>query len=79
MRITVLFFAGQRDQVGQPQLTLDVGEGSSVADLITALQSRLPHIRMDGVRVAVDESFVPTSHVLSAGETVAFIPPVSGG
>jgi molybdopterin synthase sulfur carrier subunit len=34
---------------------------------------------MEGVRVAVNEEFCGNDTVLSDGDVVAFIPPVSGG
>jgi molybdopterin converting factor small subunit len=54
---------------------------SSVAALLRALEDRHRGLsgRLQSVRVAVDEEFVELSRELRGGETVALIPPVSGG
>jgi molybdopterin converting factor subunit 1 len=79
MKVTVLFFAGLRDQVGRDSLEVTLPGPAPVADLVQQLVASLPGFSMAGVRVAVEETFTTEAEMLRGGETVAFIPPVSGG
>lgn len=81
MEVRTLFFAAYRDAVGTPEMSVDVPEGATVADLVRGLRSRgapfdtLP----EAPAVAVNRSYAPAGHALAAGDEVAFIPPVAGG
>lgn len=82
MSITLLYFAALRDLAGTSQESLDLPEGElSVGALLNALEQLKPALRgrLASVRVAVNEEFTELSTVLHGGETVALIPPVSGG
>lgn len=80
--VSVLYFAALRDLSGVPeeQVTLEAGTGN-VQGLLAQLQQRHGGLagRLQSVRVAVNEEFVELSTLLSGGEVVALIPPVSGG
>jgi molybdenum cofactor biosynthesis protein MoaC/molybdopterin converting factor subunit 1 len=82
MRIRVLLFATLRQRAGTRSLDLDLAAGATAADALAALarQSTLGELveRMP-LRVAVNREYVPDSTILSAGDEVAVIPPVSGG
>jgi MoaE-MoaD fusion protein len=82
MRVTVLLFAMLRQRAGTPSLELDLPDGATAGDALTALGrreglgevvERLP------VRVAVNREYVPESTALATGDELAVIPPVSGG
>ena len=82
MRVTVLLFAMLRQRAGTPSLELELPDGATAAEALTALGSR------DGLgelfarlplRVAVNREYVPESTTLSSGDELAVIPPVSGG
>ena len=81
MKIEVLFFASIRDLAGRDQETVEVAEGASVEDLVQTLTLRYPALTpaLGSLRFAVNEDFVDTSQTLSAGDQLAFLPPVSGG
>lgn len=80
MTITVIFFAALRDLVGQPELSFELSSpGLQVGELLGQLLEKFPRLRLEGVRVAVNEEFVEESHPLQADDVVALIPPVSGG
>ena len=36
-------------------------------------------IKIDTVMVSINEEFAPNNEIIQEGETIAFIPPVSGG
>ncbi len=80
MRLSLLFFAGLRDLVGQGEDTFETPQTDlSVRELSEQLMKHYPQFRLDGIRVAVNEEFVTSDHRLQDGDVVAFIPPVSGG
>ena len=81
MRVTVKLFARLRDIAGAPELTRDVAAGSTVGsvwgDLAREYPSLVPYER--SVSSAVNADYAKMDHVLSDGDEVAFLPPVSGG
>lgn len=79
--VTTLFFAAYRDLVGTSELSLEVGEGATVADLVRELRSRGEGFHALPVEpaVAVNRRYAALSEPLQAGDEVAFIPPVAGG
>jgi molybdopterin converting factor subunit 1 len=81
MHITVRYFAGHRDITGTASETLDVATGTSMVMLWAELEHRYPALAPFRGRVlfARNQVFVGGDTLLTAGDTVAFIPPVSGG
>src|SRR2546428_4705004 len=74
-------FARLREQAGTDAETVEVRPGSTVDDVYDALQKA--HARLEAnresVRVAVNQEFADWDAIVSDGDEVAFIPPVSGG
>lgn len=81
MHITVRYFAGQRDITGQQSERIEVTNGSTLASVWQHLEVLYPGLVPFRGRVlyAQNARFVPAETELSDGDTVAFIPPVSGG
>ena len=79
--IKVLYFAHLADRTGVREESIEVQEGVSVLELKSILDERHQGLAgaLDSCRVAVDEEFASIDLALSDGQTVAFIPPVSGG
>ncbi|MGI8385828.1 molybdopterin converting factor subunit 1 [Robertmurraya sp. P23] len=73
----VMFFAHLRDAVGEESVSLDL-TGKTVAK-VKAILSEQYGVNLDTVMAAVNEEFAGDEEVLSDGDVVAFIPPVSGG
>ena len=77
--VHVQYFAILREQRGLTAESL-VTNVPTVSGLYEELRARhaftLPGNR---VRAAVNDAFVPQSHVLREGDRVVFIPPVAGG
>lgn len=78
MRVDVRYFAVLRERRGVEVETLDVDEGTTVSQLYARLfpagqQGSLP------VLFAVNRAYVDAQQPLSAGDEVAFIPPLGGG
>ena len=82
MTVTVRLFAMLRERAGRDELDLELAEGATVADARAALRDRdrLGDIleRMP-VRAAVNREYVADETLLSSGDELALIPPVSGG
>jgi len=74
----VLFFAHLRDAVGEEFLELDAS-GKTVDELKAELAAKYDLPRMETVMTAINEEFASNDEVISAGDEIAFIPPVSGG
>ena len=81
MEVHVRLFAGLREAAGASKISVTLAEGASVSSLLGEAQRQFPELasRCDGVVVAVNREYVDPSTSISAGDEVAFIPPVSGG
>ena len=81
MRVTVRLFARLRDLVGSGEIEWRVSEGSRVRDVWRDLAARFPAIAPYGgsVSCAVNADYAKMDTVVSEGDEVAFLPPVSGG
>lgn len=82
MAIRILYFAALREALGKSEEELSIPETvRTVADLSRLLERSNPALQglLGSVRFAVNETFVDSEQVLSSGDVVALIPPVSGG
>ncbi len=79
MRIFVKFFAHCREAAGQRETELELPAGSDVRGALERLQARYPRLDARCIAAAVNQEYVEQEHVLSEGDELALIPPVSGG
>jgi molybdopterin synthase catalytic subunit len=81
MRVRVLYFAVVRERLGREDEALDVAAGITARGLLELVEQRHPQLAglRTALKVAVNEEFVPSEHVLAEGDVVALIPPVAGG
>ena len=81
MHIRVKFFAVLRDRAGAAELGLEVPGGETVEGAARAVAQRFPEVAsfLPRVAYAVNESYAKPDVVLSDGDELALIPPVSGG
>lgn len=81
LSVQTLFFAAYRDLLGTSSLSVELSEGATVADLVTQLRARGAPFDALPVTpaVAVNRSYAGLDEPLTAGDEVAFIPPVAGG
>lgn len=81
MTTNVLLFASVAEMAGTRRLAVDLREGARVFDLERELVSRFPRLQglADKIVYALNEEYVDRDQVIRAGDTVAVIPPVSGG
>jgi molybdopterin synthase catalytic subunit len=73
VRVTVRLFAGLRERAGWAQREIDA---ETVGDVWTKLALGA---EPDGLLYAVNREYAPKEAALTDGDTVALIPPVSGG
>lgn len=80
MHLQVLLFASYADALGASEIVLDVPEGTTVRDLVTAVRARAPHAALPPhPLVAVNQAYAGPDDVLTLSDEVALIPPVAGG
>ncbi|MFT5525068.1 MAG: molybdopterin converting factor subunit 1 [Pirellulaceae bacterium] len=81
MKISVRLFAAVRDSLGQSEVSVDLPDGATVAILRTTLQQQYPDLETLFARAifAIKEEYARDDTTLNNDETVACIPPVSGG
>ena len=81
MRVTVRLFARLRDIAGAPELSRDVAAGSTIGSVWRALAQDFPELGAyeRSISAAVNADYAKMDQVLSDGDEVAFLPPVSGG
>jgi MoaE-MoaD fusion protein len=76
VRVRVRLFAALRERAGASAMDVDLPEGATAADVWPALGLGA---EPPGLAIAVNHGYAERSTVLSDGDQLAFIPPVSGG
>ncbi|AME05477.1 molybdopterin converting factor subunit 1 [Bacillus siamensis] len=76
--IKVLLFAGLAEQAGTPVIELDEKKAAASA-VKTLLKERYGLQTIDNAMIAINETYVKDNSIVTEGDTIAFIPPVSGG
>ena len=81
MELLIRFFALYRERAGLNELSLDLPQNSTVADLTAEVRRRFPNLAPPQVNivVAVNADYAEAETVLKPGDDVCLIPPVSGG
>ena len=81
----LMYFAWMREHIGSAEENIELPQGvATVAELVTHLREISPgHAKalsnMEVVRVAVNQSYADLETRITAGDEVAFFPPVTGG
>lgn len=77
--ITVLLFAGLKERAGQDRILIDA-PAMTVEALKAHIIKEIKGItHLEGALVAVNETYAEEHQRISENDTVAIIPPVSGG
>lgn len=76
--IKILLFAQLKDEMGKETISIE-GNGLSVAQLKEKIRTEFHLEGLDTVMTAVNEEFAGDEVIVADGDTIAFIPPVSGG
>ncbi|MFD2656329.1 molybdopterin converting factor subunit 1 [Gracilibacillus thailandensis] len=76
--IEVFLFAQLQEEVGKDKVLLDIKE-ITVKEIKHQLQSQFDLSQIEASMVAVNEAYALEDDIIRSGDTVAIIPPVSGG
>lgn len=76
--INILLFADLQEKVGKDQLQFEK-DSITVHDLKEKLKNEYGLLQLDQVMTAINEEYALEDDIVNSGDTVAFIPPVSGG
>lgn len=81
VQVRVLFFGLLTDVVGRRSDTVSLPDGSTLKDLLAHYQSNFPRLAgfASSLAVSLNQNYAPLSALLSEGDEVALLPPVSGG
>ncbi len=81
MKIQLVYLGPARDWAGLDSETVEVVDGATLGEVVAGLWERLDELgrRREVLRFAVNQSFSETETVLSDGDEIAIVPPVSGG
>lgn len=81
MKVKVLYFSSIKDRLKKNTEIFEINESSTISDLINEIQKKYPDLseNIKNTMVAVNEEYADPQTKLKDGDTVALIPPVSGG
>ena len=81
MRVTIRLFARLRELVGAGELQREVPAGATVQAVWDELAAEYPGVApyAESISCAVNAEYARMTAPVSAGDEVAFLPPVSGG
>ena len=79
--MTVRLFARLRDIVGESEVAREIAPGATIGVVWRQLAEQYPELTPYGASIssAVNADYARMDQVLSDGDEVAFLPPVSGG
>jgi molybdopterin converting factor subunit 1 len=80
-RFRIRLFAAHREAAGRSEVSLDLPEGSTVADVRAALDRHFPALRRLGgaTLIAVNGEFAAEGRSVRTTDVLAVFPPVAGG
>ena len=81
MRVRVLLFGQLRDIVGRQEDFLELQPGATIASVTSHYSQKFPGFQSisGSIACAVNQEYVSGSAILSDGDEVGLLPPVSGG
>ncbi len=81
IQVRVLFFGMLRDMAGRASDSLELGDGSTLRELVEHYQQRFPGMRemSSSIAMAVNSEYAGLERKLNVGDEVGLLPPVSGG
>lgn len=76
--INILLFAHLQEVIGESKLSVDLSD-YTVGQIKEWMETQYPQVSLQHVMTAVNEEFATETTVVKEGDTIAFIPPISGG
>lgn len=79
--INVLFFASAKEITGLSKCKVELEVGQTTSDFVSKLSVMFPglNIERDQISIAVNQVYCKETKELHDGDTVALLPPISGG
>jgi molybdopterin converting factor small subunit len=81
MKLKVKFWSYFRDHTGCEETTVEIDDGSTLADLMTRMHEQFP--KLAGTKKctlkAVGVEYQDDDYILNDGDEVSLFPPVQGG
>lgn len=78
MMVKILLFAQLQEEIGKSELELEFGP-DTVIDLKKALMEKYNGLQIEQAMIAINETYAKNDDIVHPGDTVAIIPPISGG
>ena len=81
LTVRVLFFGAAREAVGEEQIEINCGDGSTAGEALQEILSENPALNRFGksLLLAVNQEYADQNRELQDGDELAIFPPVSGG
>ncbi|MDI7741751.1 molybdopterin converting factor subunit 1 [Lysinibacillus fusiformis] len=76
--IRILLFAYLQETIGESELKVELSE-STVGQVKKWMETQYPNLSLQNMMAAVNEEFATDDMMVKDGDTLAFIPPISGG
>ncbi|MBD8521667.1 molybdopterin converting factor subunit 1 [Lysinibacillus fusiformis] len=76
--INILLFAHLQEAVGASTLSVDLSD-VTVASVKEWMEKHYPQLTLQQMMTAINEEFATDTTIVRSGDTIAFIPPISGG
>lgn len=76
--INILLFSYLQEAIGESKLNVELSD-HTVGQIKEWMEAQYPQISLQHVMSAVNEEFATDLTVVKEGDTLAFIPPISGG
>ena len=80
--LKIILFASLRDLVGRSEVELELtDEGTTVREVFNRLKVQFPELKRYEpiLLIAVNQEYAGWEQSVTAGDEIAFFPPVSGG
>ncbi|NPA13208.1 MAG: molybdopterin converting factor subunit 1 [Aquificae bacterium] len=81
MKVKILYFSSIKDKLKKGSEEIELPQGADLSTLINILKEKYPSVAesIQNSMFAVNEEYSTPDTKLNEGDTVAVIPPVSGG
>lgn len=76
--IRILLFAHLQEAIGESELSVELSD-YSVVQIKDWMEKQYPQLSLQKMMTAVNEEFATDDMIVRDGDTLAFIPPISGG